>query len=84
MSGTSLWVVAGAVVLGLILFAPVVKWLGKFMMHTLGGLVALFLFGPIGNFIGVTLGVNLFNGVVLGLLGVPGFGLLLLLHWMTA
>ena len=30
------------------------------------------------------LGVNLTNALVLGLLGVPGFGLLLLLNWALA
>lgn len=32
--------------------------------------------------VGIHLGVNLFNALVLGLLGVPGFGLLLLLQWV--
>ena len=31
---------------------------------------------------GVTLGVNLVNALVVGVLGVPGFGLLLMLQWM--
>jgi inhibitor of the pro-sigma K processing machinery len=43
---------------------------------------ALALFGGISEAIGVHLGVNLFNGLVLGLLGAPGFGLLLMLHWI--
>ena len=35
----------------------------------------------VGGLIGVTLGVNLFNALVLGVLGAPGFGLLLMLPW---
>ena len=31
---------------------------------------------------GVGLGVNLVNALVLGLLGLPGFGLLLMLQWV--
>ena len=46
------------------------------------GLAALALFSQIGQFIGVHLGVNLVNALVLGLLGLPGFGLLLMLQWV--
>ena len=31
--------------------------------------------------LGLSLGVNLFNALVLGLLGIPGFGLLLMMNW---
>jgi len=44
-------------------------------------LAGLFAFSHIGGLIGVTLGVNLTNALVLALLGVPGFGLLLMLNW---
>ncbi len=46
------------------------------------GLAVLALFGPVGQLIGVSLGVNLVNALVLGVLGVPGFGLLLMLQWV--
>ena len=45
------------------------------------GLAALALFSQVGQLLGVSLGVNLVNALVLGLLGVPGFGLLLMLQW---
>ena len=48
------------------------------------GLAALAAFSPVGGLIGVSLGVNLANALVMGLLGVPGFGLLLMLHWALA
>ena len=51
-------------------------------MRTGLGLGALSLLSGAGEAIGVHLGVNLVNGVLLGLLGVPGFGLLLMLHWV--
>ena len=35
----------------------------------------------VGAVLGVTLGVNLLNGLVLGALGPPGFALLLLTQW---
>ena len=46
------------------------------------GLAVLALFSSVGHYIGVNLGVNLVNALVLGVLGVPGFGLLLMLQWV--
>lgn len=46
------------------------------------GLGFLALFAPVGQLFGAGLGVNLFNALVLGILGAPGFGLLLMLHWV--
>ena len=45
------------------------------------GLATLALFSQVGHLIGVDLGVNLVNALVLGVLGAPGFGLLLMLQW---
>lgn len=45
------------------------------------GLCFLTLFAPVGQFLGAVLGVNLFNALILGALGVPGFGLLMMLSW---
>jgi len=33
---------------------------------------------------GIRLGLNVFNALFIGVLGVPGFGLLLLLQWVLA
>lgn len=48
------------------------------------GLGVLALFSQLGGVLGIHLGVNLVNALVLGVLGVPGFGLLLLLNWALA
>lgn len=45
------------------------------------GLGFLALFAPLGQLLGAGLGVNLFNALILGVLGAPGFGLLLMLNW---
>lgn len=45
------------------------------------GLAGLFAFSQVGALVGVTLGVNLVNALVVALLGLPGFGLLLMLNW---
>ena len=33
--------------------------------------------------LGISLGINLFNGVVLGLLGAPGLALLMMVQWVA-
>lgn len=45
------------------------------------GLAALCLLAPVGRLVGAGLGINLFNALVLGTLGAPGLGLLLLWNW---
>lgn len=45
------------------------------------GLGVLALLSPVSGAVGVHLGINLVNALVLGVLGAPGLGLLLLLHW---
>ena len=46
------------------------------------GMAFLSLFSLVGQYIGAGLGVNLFTGLTLGVLGAPGFGLLLMLNWV--
>ena len=50
--------------------------------RTGAGLCALWVFSPVGSWLGAGLGVNLFNALILGVLGAPGFGLLLMLRWV--
>lgn len=56
--------------------------LWRFGVRSAGGLAALVLFSRFGRFLGISLGVNWLNALVLGLLGLPGFGLLLMLQWV--
>lgn len=63
------------------------RWLfqlAKLSLRTLLGVVFLYLLSLLGNPLGISLGINLFNALVLGLLGIPGFGLLMLLSWSVA
>lgn len=80
-----LWTGSGILILAAlaVLRRPLLG-LGKLGARTALGLGALALFSRAGSLIGVTLGVNLFNALALGLLGVPGFGLLLLLNWAVS
>ncbi len=77
-----LWLIVFlAAVIALVVFRRVLGKLFRFLARTGVGLLFLALFSHISGFFGISLGVNLVNAAVLGLLGVPGFGLLLLLHW---
>ena len=55
------------------------QWLAALAARTGAGLAVLWLFSGVGHLVGVHLGVNLVNALVLGVLGAPGFGLLLML-----
>ena len=79
----ALWGSAAALVLtGLILLRRPLARLWRLLLRSLGGLAALAVFSQVGQAMGITLGVNLANALVLGVLGAPGFGLLLMLQWM--
>ena len=49
------------------------------LKRPLSGLLRLL---GVGQFFGAGLGINLINALTLGVLGVPGFGLLLMLRWV--
>ena len=79
-------VLVGAVMLGCVLLVFAlsrrpVSLLAGFLVRTGVGLVVLWLLQKPGAMLGIQLGVNLWNGAVLGALGVPGFALLLLACW---
>jgi len=69
-------------VLLLAIFHRPLAWAGKVLARSLVGLGFLALWAHSGVLAGLQLGVNLFNALTLGLLGVPGFGLLMLLKWV--
>ena len=66
----------------LALFHRPLAWVGKVLARSLVGLGFLALWSGSGFLAGMSLGVNLFNALTLGLLGLPGFGLLMLLKWI--
>lgn len=76
------WLLGGLVlVVAMAALQKPLRGLVRLLGRTGMGLAVLWLFGRVGGLIGVTLGVNLFNALVLGVLGAPGFGLLLMLSW---
>ena len=66
-------------VLFLVIFRRPLAWLGKLLVRSALGLGFLALWSYRGLAAGLSLGVNAFNALTLGVLGVPGLGLLLLL-----
>lgn len=81
MSG---WMWGGAAIaalLVLVLLRRPLSALGRLVLRSGAGMVFLWLFQGIGPLLGIQLGVNLLNGVVLGILGVPGLALLMLVRW---
>ena len=76
------WLLGGLVlVVAMAALQQPLRGLVRLLGRTGVGLAVLWLFGRVGGLIGVTLGVNLFNALVLGVLGGPGFELLLMLSW---
>lgn len=76
------WLLGGLVlVVALAALQKPLRGLVRLVARTGVGLAILWLLSKVGGLIGVTLGVNLFNALVLGVLGAPGFGLLLMLTW---
>lgn len=78
-----------AVTLALLFLLPLVplliRPLGKLCKlagKTLVALGSLALLNLAGGAVGLSLGVNLLNALVIALLGLPGFGLLMMLDWV--
>ena len=63
-------------------FQAPLKVAGKLLANTLLGVLALWAVNLTSGITGLTLGLNLWNALVIGILGLPGFGLLLLVQWI--
>lgn len=74
-------IAAGLLIL-LVVFRRALGRLGRLAARSGLWLGFLWLFKSVGPLIGVSLGVNLFNAAVLGVLGVPGFALLMMTQWL--
>lgn len=54
----------------------------KVLTNTLLGFAALWLTNLTAAVTGITLGINLWNALVIGILGLPGFVLLVMVQWV--
>lgn len=82
MEHAVLWAAAAglAVALLLLLHRPL-GVLRRVALRSGAGLCALWAFNQVGGLIGVRVGMNLVSALVLGILGAPGLGLLLMTQW---
>ena len=81
MTGWGWWAAAGTAAVLLVLFRRPLGALCRLAVRSGLGLVFLWLFQGLGGLLGVRLGVNLLNSLILGALGAPDFALLLLVQW---
>ena len=58
------------------------KWAFKLLLNAASGFIALLVINFFGNFIDLSLTVNWFNSIVVGILGLPGVVLLLLIKYL--
>ena len=82
LDGPWLSVLMLTVLLAAVFHRPL-AWVGRVLARSLVGLGFLALWSHSSVLAGLQLGVNLFNALTLGMLGVPGFGLLMLLKWLS-
>lgn len=73
--------ITAGVLLAAILLRRQLGWLVRLVARSGVGLAFLWLFQGVGELLGVSLGVNLLNALVLGVLGVPGLALLMMIQW---
>ena len=71
-----------AVFLILKLLTAPIRFAAKMLINALVGFVVLFLLNFVGGIVGLSLGINWFNTLVVGIFGAPGVVLLLLLKYL--
>ena len=71
-----------AVILVVWLFRKPLKWIFKLLLNALFGFIALGLLNYFGGSFGISLPINWFNAIVVGILGLPGVILLLLMKYL--
>lgn len=75
-------IAAIALVLIIKLLTAPIRLAGKLLINALVGFVVLFFLNFAGNIVGLSLGINWFNAIVVGAFGAPGVVLLLLLKYL--
>ena len=66
------------------LFSAPMRWVFKLLFNTALGFAGLLIFNLLSQWLNLNMGLNfnLLNAAVIGILGLPGFALLLLLQWL--
>jgi len=84
---TAIWIiliVAGlcGVVILLRVFSAPLRLAVKLACNTLLGFAELIVLDFLGSWVGFSLGINLMNAIIAGVLGIPGVLLLILTRWL--
>lgn len=74
--------ILAALLLGVLLRKTLGR-LVRIVLRTAAGCGLLAVLAAFDGVLGLHLGVNLYNALVIGVLGAPGVGLLLMLSWMA-
>lgn len=74
-------VILGALLLMKIATAPI-RFIFKCLLNTIFGFVMLVLLNLMTVWTGLTLSLNWLTALLVGFLGLPGVGLLLVAHWL--
>ncbi len=76
-------ILAGFFLIALVrVFSAPLRLALKLLTNTALGFLALWAVGLTSGVTGIALGLNLWNALVIGILGLPGFALLLLVQWV--
>ena len=76
-------ILAGFFIIALLrVFSAPLRLALRLLVNTLLGFLALWVVQLTAGFTGIALGMNLWNALVVGVLGFPGFVLLLLIQWV--
>ena len=76
-------ILAGFFIIALLrVFSAPLRVALRLLANTLLGFLALWVVQLTSGLTGIALGMNLWNALVVGILGVPGFALLLLIQWV--
>lgn len=76
-------ILAGFFLIALLrVFSAPLKLALKLLANTALGFLALWAVSLTSGVTGIALGLNLWNALVIGILGLPGFALLLLVQWV--
>lgn len=76
-------ILAGFFLIALIrVFSAPLRLALKLLANTALGFLALWAVGLTSGITGIALGLNLWNALIIGILGLPGFALLLLVQWV--
>ncbi len=83
MNSASVWIpVCLLAVLMLVVLRGPISACTKLLARSIGSFFILSVLSPLSSLLGISVGVNAVNCLVLGLLGIPGFGLLMMTNWI--